>query len=163
MTTPPEFLWVVLTGFLAQLLDGCVGMGYGSFSSTVLAALGIPPALTSATVHAAEVVTAGISGVSHAWYMNIKWQIFMSLVVPGVAGAIVGTVVLSHVPVTIVRPFVWDYLLITSRIILTRVILKRMPKLPRRHSSRLGFVAGFFDAVGGGRMGNHSHVNSRRP
>src|SRR2546422_652774 len=91
----PEFPWLIAVGFVAQLIDGCVGMGYGISSSAILATLGVPPAITSATVHAAEVVTAGVSSASHAWFRNIDRKIFFSLLVPGVIGGVLGATVLA--------------------------------------------------------------------
>jgi uncharacterized protein len=154
MTGSPEFPWLILVGFVAQLIDGCVGMGYGISTSAILAMMGVPPAVTSATVHAAEVVTSGVSGASHAWFRNIDRKIFFSLLVPGILGGIVGASVLAHIPAHIVRPFVWAYLLVTSLVVLSRVILKRTAALPvPAQGPALGGVAGFLDAVGGGGWG----------
>ncbi|HET7756046.1 MAG TPA: sulfite exporter TauE/SafE family protein, partial [Steroidobacteraceae bacterium] len=121
----PEVPWLVGVGFIAQLIDGCVGTGYGISSSAILATLGVPPAVTSATVHAAEVVTAGVSSASHAWFRNIDRRIFFSLLVPGVIGGVLGAGLLAHAPVRAVRPFVWAYLVATSLVVLGRVLLRR--------------------------------------
>lgn len=153
MTLSPEFPWLIAVGFIAQLIDGCVGMGYGIFASTVLATLGVPPATTSATVHASEVFTSGISSVSHAWFRNIDRTIFFSLLVPGVIGGVVGASLLAHVPTQIVRPFVWMYLLVTSFVILRRVLLSSLPIKLSTQGPGLGIIAGFLDAVGGGGWG----------
>ena len=48
-----EFLLFALVGFLAQAVDGALGMAYGVVSSTVLLSVGVPPAAASASVHAA--------------------------------------------------------------------------------------------------------------
>src|SRR5713226_9256019 len=127
MSLAPEVPWLVGVGFVAQLIDGCVGTGYGICSSAILATLGVPPAVTSATVHAAEVVTAGVSSASHAWFRNIDRRIFFSLLVPGVIGGVTGASLLARVPAHTVRPFVWAYLLFTSLVVLSRVLLKRSP------------------------------------
>jgi uncharacterized protein len=153
MAVSPAFFGLLAIGFVAQLIDGCVGMGYGICSSALLATLGIPPAVTSATVHAAEFVTAGVSGVAHAWFRNIDRRIFGSLVLPGVLGGIVGASLLTHVPTHVIRPFVWGYLLIMSLVVLTRVILQRAPIAIQSHGPGLGAVAGFLDAIGGGGWG----------
>lgn len=153
MAVAPALPWLITIGFAAQLIDGCVGMGYGICSSTILATLGVPPALTSATVHAAEFVTAGVSSVSHAWFRNIDRRIFLSLLLPGVIGGVVGASVLTHVPTPFIRPFVWGYLLITSLVVLTRVILNRTPITVQAQGPGLGAIAGFLDAVGGGGWG----------
>jgi uncharacterized membrane protein YfcA len=153
MTLAPEVPWLIAVGFVAQLIDGCVGMGYGISASAILSTLGVPPAVTSATVHAAEVVTAGVSSASHAWFRNIDRRIFFSLLLPGVIGGVLGATLLAHVPAHAVRPFVWAYLLITSLIVLSRVILKRTPLRVGAQGPALGGVAGFLDAIGGGGWG----------
>jgi uncharacterized membrane protein YfcA len=153
MTLAPEVPWLIAVGFAAQLIDGCVGMGYGISASAILTTLGVPPAVTSATVHAAEVVTAGVSSASHAWFRNIDRRIFFSLLVPGVIGGVLGATLLAHVPAHTVRPFVWAYLLVTSLIVLSRVILKRTPLRVGAQGPALGGVAGFLDAIGGGGWG----------
>jgi uncharacterized protein len=145
--------WLILVGFIAQMIDGCVGMGYGITSSAILAALGVPPAITSATVHAAETVTAGVSSASHAWFRNIDRKIFFSLLIPGVIGGVLGASLLARVPTRVVRPFVWGYLLVTSLVVLSRVILKRSPLTVDAQGPALGGIAGFLDAVGGGGWG----------
>lgn len=153
MTLAPEVPWLVAVGFIAQLIDGCVGTGYGISSSAILATLGVPPAVTSATVHAAEVVTAGVSSASHAWFRNIDRRIFFSLLIPGVVGGVVGAGLLAHAPVRAVRPFIWAYLVVTSLVVLTRVVLRRTPLAASAHGPALGAIAGFLDAIGGGGWG----------
>ena len=110
----------------------------------------MPPAITSATVHAAETVTAGVSSASHARFRNIDRRIFFSLLLPGVLGGMLGATLLAHVPAHTVRPFVWAYLLATSLVVLARVILKRSPLRVGTQGPALGAVAGFLDAIGGG-------------
>ena len=55
MTT--EFMLLFGIGFVAQLVDGALGMAYGVLSNTAILALGLPPAQASALVHTAEVFT----------------------------------------------------------------------------------------------------------
>jgi len=153
MTVSDKFPLFVAVGFIAQMIDGCIGMGYGIFSSTILSTFGISPAIASATVHTAEFVTAGVSSLSHAWFHNIDRKIFFSLLAPGMIGGTLGAITLAHVPVSIVRPFVWFYLLVISLIVLSRIILNRTSMQLRSHGPGLGAVAGFLDAVGGGGWG----------
>lgn len=153
MALAPEIPWLVGVGFIAQLIDGCVGMGYGISASSILATIGVPPAVTSATVHAAEAVTAGVSSASHAWFRNIDRRILFSLVVPGVIGGVLGANLLARVPAHTVRPFVWAYLLATSLVVLSRVFLRREKLLGGPQGPALGAVAGFLDAIGGGGWG----------
>lgn len=148
-----EFGWLLLVGFLAQLIDGTIGMGYGLTASAFLATLGIPPAVASATVHAAEVATTGLSGLSHAWFRNLDRRIFFSLLLPGVAGGITGALLLTQVPGERLRPFVWAYLLVISLLLLARVLWNRSAFSVARPGPALGASAGFLDAVGGGGWG----------
>ena len=154
MTLSPQVLWLIPVGFVAQMVDGCVGMGYGISASSILATLGIPPLITSATVHAAEVVTSGISSASHAWFRNLDRKIFLSLLAPGVVGGVVGATVLAHVPTHAIRPFVWSYLIITGLCVVGRVVFKRSPPLTvGAPGPALGLIAGCLDAIGGGGWG----------
>ena len=50
----PEILLYVALGFVAQLVDGALGMAYGLIATSFLLASGTPPALASASVHTAE-------------------------------------------------------------------------------------------------------------
>ena len=51
-----------IIGFFAQLIDGALGMAYGVTSTSLLLMFGIAPAVASASVHLAEVVTTAASG-----------------------------------------------------------------------------------------------------
>ena len=42
---PPLYAFILI-GFAAQMIDGALGMAYGVISSTVLLALGVPPAMS---------------------------------------------------------------------------------------------------------------------
>ena len=77
-----EFLLIVLIGFLAQLIDGSLGMAYGVSSTTFLTSVGIPVKIASASVHTAEVFTTFVSGLSHWKMKNVDWAVFKKLVFP---------------------------------------------------------------------------------
>src|SRR6187401_3488713 len=49
----PQFLLFVLGGFIAQMIDGSLGMAYGVSASTFLLSFGVSPAAASASIHAA--------------------------------------------------------------------------------------------------------------
>src|SRR5664279_3226566 len=55
----PSFLMMLMTGFLAQMVDGSMGMGYGTISTTFLLANGVNPAIVSSRVHTARVFSSG--------------------------------------------------------------------------------------------------------
>ncbi|MBP6680919.1 MAG: sulfite exporter TauE/SafE family protein, partial [Saprospiraceae bacterium] len=96
-TFDKEFLLFCLAGFVAQLIDGTLGMAYGVSCSTILLQLGISPAVASASVHTAEVFTTGVSGLSHLYFKNVDKQLFLRLAIPGIIGAMIGAFLLSKV------------------------------------------------------------------
>src|SRR5690606_1332757 len=49
-----DFFFYLLVGLGAQLVDGALGMAYGVTSTSFLLSLGVPPAISSASVHVAE-------------------------------------------------------------------------------------------------------------
>jgi len=66
MTVWTHESWVfVLIGFLAQIVDGTLGIAFGVIVSSSLLASGASPAFASAAVHIAEIATTGISDLSH--------------------------------------------------------------------------------------------------
>ncbi len=86
----PTFWLFVGAGFLAQTVDGALGMAYGISSTSLLLSLGVNPAAASASVHIAEVFTTGASGLSHYKLGNVNKKLFKLLVIPGVIGAVTG-------------------------------------------------------------------------
>ncbi len=85
-----SFLIMLATGFVAQMVDGSLGMGYGTISTTFLLANGVNPAIVSSRVHSARVFSSGVSGYSHHRFGNINKKLFKALVIPGVIGAVIG-------------------------------------------------------------------------
>ncbi|WP_026871506.1 sulfite exporter TauE/SafE family protein [Inquilinus limosus] len=148
------FVLFLLVGFVAQAIDGAMGMAYGVISSSVLMAFGIPPATASASIHAAEVFTTAATATSHMAHRNVNWRLFFPLAVSGVIGAILGVTVLTGIPGEAIKPFVAAYLAIIGLYILVRAIRETR----RRHlhpgwAAPIGAAGGFLDALGGGGWG----------
>ncbi|CAN5544259.1 sulfite exporter TauE/SafE family protein [soil metagenome] len=150
-----EFLVFLGVGFLAQMIDGALGMGYGVISSVVLLATGVPPAHTSASVHTAKLFTTAASGISHLWHGNVDRRLFWLLAISGTVGGVSGAVLLTQLPGKTIRPFVFAYLLVMGVVILLRCLRERRERhaLPRGFVVPLGGVGGFLDAIGGGGWG----------
>ena len=149
-----DFLLFALVGFLAQAVDGALGMAYGVVSSTVLISVGVPPAAASASVHAAEVFTTAASAGSHAWHRNVNWKLFAPLVVGGCIGGALGAFVLTSIDGSVLKPWIAGYLAVMGGVILWRALKGPAPRLfPVRFSGPLGFFGGLFDAIGGGGWG----------
>ena len=148
------FFLFLLVGVLAQAVDGALGMAYGVISSSVLLALGVPPAMASASVHAAEVFTTAASASSHAWHRNVEWRLFLPLAIAGVVGGVLGAYVLTGIDSNLIKPFVVAYLALIGVWILWRAGHDVRPRrLPAWITAPIGVVGGFLDAIGGGGWG----------
>jgi uncharacterized membrane protein YfcA len=149
-----EFLLFCLAGFLAQIIDGTLGMAYGVSCTTFLLHLGLPPALASASVHTAEVFTTGVSGLSHLYLKNVDKKLFIRLAIPGIIGAITGAFLLAKIlDGNAVKPFIAGYLLVLGILILVKSIREPLFKDEIKNVSPLGFVGGLLDSIGGGGWG----------
>lgn len=150
-------LLYVLVGFVAQMIDGALGMAYGVSSNTFLLSLGIPPAAASASVHMAEVVTTGISGYSHWRLGNVDWKLVRRLLIPGVVGGIAGAYILTSIDGNIIKPWIAAYLLFMGGLIIYKAYTITPRKKPDEYHgpkvSLLGVLGGFCDAIGGGGWG----------
>jgi len=147
-------------GLAAQLVDGSLGMAYGVTSTSLLLMFGIAPAVASASVHMAEVVTTAASGVSHIRFGNVDKQVVYKLILPGSIGAFLGACFLSSIPGGIIKPYVSTFLLILGVFVIYKFLFKgnsnrttSNKKWTKKQFVPLGFIAGFFDATGGGGWG----------
>lgn len=153
MELSDQFLFFVMVGLAAQLIDGALGMAFGLVASSVLLGMGVPPAVVSASVHTAEIFTTGASGVSHLVMGNVERRLFLRLAVPGMVGGVLGAYVLTRLPGDVVRPFIYAYLLLLSLLILLRAAGRMQPRREVQRVPVLGFFAGLLDATGGGGWG----------
>jgi len=147
-------LLYTLVGFIAQMIDGALGMAYGVSSNTFLLSVGVSPAIASASVHVAETFTTAVSGISHWRLGNVDRELFKKLIIPGVLGAVVGAYILSNIDGNIIKPYISAYLLVMGVVILVKALRNnhREQKVTS-HISILGAIGGFFDAIGGGGWG----------
>jgi uncharacterized membrane protein YfcA len=151
----PEFFIFVVGGFIAQLIDGSLGMAYGVSASTFLLSFGVPPAAASASIHTAEIFTSGISGLTHLKFQNVNKKLFRSLLIPGILGAIGGAYILSSFEEYnyIVRPIVATYTLALGIIIIRKAMTVRKGKTKTKNIPALAGFGGFMDSIGGGGWG----------
>ncbi len=149
------FLWFLLVGFVAQSIDGALGMAYGISSNSILLGIGIPPAVASAWVHFAQVFTSLASGISH-WKMgNVDWNLAKKLLIPGVLGSVVGAFLLSNIDEDLVKPVIALYLFVMGIVVLRKAFKKKKAifNANSRSLPMLATAGGFADAVGGGGWG----------
>jgi uncharacterized protein len=155
-TLDKNFHLMLLAGFLAQLVDGALGMGYGVTSATILLSAGVNPAAISASIHTAEMFASGASGYSHYKFGNVNKKLFKALLIPGVIGAILGAILLSKLGTThvdFIRPAMAAYTLFLGfRILLIAFRSQRFQKKFKRYGWLAG-IGGFLDSFGGGGWG----------
>lgn len=155
-TLDPNFHWMVLAGFLAQLVDGALGMGYGVTSTSILLSTGINPAAISGSIHTAEMFASGASGYSHYKFGNVNKKLFKLLVIPGVIGAVLGAILLvtlgDHYS-NYIKPVLAVYTLLLGMKIFYNAFktTKAIRKFTRY--SGLAALGGFLDSFGGGGWG----------
>lgn len=149
-----HFLTFALIGFVAQLVDGALGMAFGVLSTTSLLAFGIPPATASAVTHVTEIFTTAASGTSHVVHRNVNWHLVTRLAPAGMLGGGVGAFILSNVDAKAVEPLVSAYLAGIGIYIIFKAL---RPLWPREVKDWIvpwvGAGGGLLDAMGGGGWG----------
>lgn len=149
------FFIFLAVGFIAQIIDGALGMAYGISCSTLLLHFGITPRVASAAVHTAEVFTTGVSGLSHLKFGNIDRSLFLRIVITGSLGAMAGAFLLAEVfQGGWIKPIIGGYLLFMGIVIVIKGIRNRKPVHTRvKYAEWLALFGGFMDSVGGGGWG----------
>src|SRR5580692_4048573 len=146
---------MTLAGFLAQFVDGSMGLGYGTISTTFLLAYGVSPAIVSSRVHSARVFSSGVSGYSHHRFGNINKKLFRTIVIPGVIGAILGATLAYfgkrysdyvRIPLSLYTIYLGYY-------IVRKAFARRKAGDKVRRAGWLASIGGFMDAFAGGGWG----------
>ena len=159
-TLTPDFVWYVLGGFMAQMIDGALGMAYGVTVTTFLLSLGIPaitPAVASASMHASEIFTTGSSSLVYMRYKNVNKKLFKKLLWPGIIGAVLGATTVSFISkeyISVVKPLVALYTMTLGILIIIRALnihLRNKNKI--RKIFPVALFGGYLDSVGGGGWG----------
>ncbi len=151
-----NFEWMVLAGFLAQMVDGATSMGYGVTSAIVLMSANVPPAAISGSIHTAEMFASGASGYSHYKFGNVNKKLVRVLLIPGIIGAVLGAVLLvkfGETHIQYIRPIMAAYTLFLGIKIFVLAFRKINAKKKFRRHGWLAGVGGFFDSFGGGGWG----------
>lgn len=152
-----KFFWMFVAGFVAQLVDGAMGMGYGVLSTTFLLSsnLPIPIAGISSSVHMAEMFSVGTAGISHYKYKHVNKKLWVALVIPGAIGAILGALFIGTMGKEfghILRPFIAVYTFYLG----FKIVKKAFKNLKLQRHRKIvnvrpvAFIGGFLDAFGGG-------------
>ncbi|TXI35062.1 MAG: ABC transporter permease [Niabella sp.] len=153
------FYWMLLAGFLAEIVAGSMGMGYGVICTTILLILNVPPPVVSASIHSAESFTTAAGSISHFKLKNVNKRLVKALALPAIIGAIIGALLLTYVGeryAKITKPFIATYTLYLGIRILMNVFKEKKEVISKRKKANipvLGLVGGFIDSFGGGGWG----------
>lgn len=151
-----HFYWMILAGFLAQLVDGAVGMGYGVTCAIVLLSTGVNLPAISGSIHTAEMFSSAASGYSHYKFGNVNKKLFKALLIPGIIGAVLGAFLLSKYGdqyAVYVRPVLAAYTLFLGARIFMAAFRKRKQAQKIKRVGWLAGAGGFLDSFGGGGWG----------
>ncbi|MBC7720629.1 MAG: TSUP family transporter [Pedobacter sp.] len=150
-----SFLLMLMTGFIAQMADGSLGMGYGTISTTFLLAMGVNPAIVSSRVHSARVFSSGVSGYSHHRFGNINKTLFKALVIPGIIGAVAGAIlaVIAKEYAIYVKIPLSVYTIYLGYYIIQKAFKKKTGQDKVTRAGWLASAGGFMDAFAGGGWG----------
>jgi uncharacterized protein len=151
-----KLLAFIAVGFIAQMIDGSLGMGYGISCATCLMSLGLPPVMISAAIHTSEIFSSGISGYTHYRFGNVNKKLFKHLVIPGVLGAFLGAILLVYLGDKFgkyLMPIVAAYAIFLGIKILLKAFNKNNNKTKLQRVGWLGGIGGFMDSFGGGGWG----------
>ncbi len=153
------FYKMLAVGFVAEIVAGSMGMGYGVLCTTILLILNVPPPVVSASIHSAETFTSAAGSISHFKLKNVNLKLVKALAIPAIAGAIIGAIALTvfgEEYAHIVKPIISVYTLYLGINILRNAFKSEKKHKKRKSSSNLtglGLVGGFIDSFAGGGWG----------
>jgi siroheme synthase-like protein len=151
-----NFYIMVIAGFMAQVIDGALGMGYGVTCTTFLLSIGINLPAISGSIHTAEMFSSAASGYSHYKFGNVNKKLFKALIIPGILGAIIGAWLLSKFGdeySQYFRPALAFYTLFLGIRILLNAFKKNRTVKKVKRVGWLAGAGGFLDSFGGGGWG----------
>lgn len=152
------FYWMLLVGFLAEIVAGSMGMGYGVICTTTLLFLNIPPHIVSASIHSAESFTTAAGSISHIKLKNVSKSLVKKLAIPAIIGAILGALCLTYLGEyysKITKTVIAFYTLYLGFQILSNAFKPKQNKSLKKKTNlkRLGLFGGFIDSFAGGGWG----------
>ncbi|WP_338876891.1 sulfite exporter TauE/SafE family protein [Spirosoma sp. SC4-14] len=154
----PDVFYFIMAGFVAQMIDGALGMAYGVTATTFLTSVGISPVFATASVHSSEIFTSGVSGYMHLKFGNVNSRLFKAVLIPGVIGAALGAFLITSLSDleavnNYLTPAISVYTAILGILIIKKALVKRAKKKPVKRIGLLAWFGGFVDAIGGGGWG----------
>ena len=152
------FYWMLLVGFLAEIVAGSMGMGYGVICTTILLILNVSPPIISASIHSAESFTTAAGTISHYKLGNVNKKLTKLLAIPAIIGAIIGALALSYIGeryAKMTKPVLAAYTMYLGIRILKNAFGKKKLNGIRKKTNIpvLALIGGFIDSFGGGGWG----------
>lgn len=137
------FPFMVLFSFVAGYVNGAVGMGHGVVSTSMLLATGIAPAIASASTRMAKTSTALVAGVSHWKFGNLRRDIGVPTILPGMVGGVFGAYLLCSLSRYEIKPFIAGFLLLIGLIVFFRFLFRKQSLVEDKpfSKSRFGILA----------------------
>lgn len=151
-----DFYIMIIAGFVAQMIDGALGMGYGVTCTTFLLSIGINLPAISGSIHTAEMFSSAASGYTHYRFGNVNKKLFKALLIPGILGAVLGAWLLSKFGTenaSYIRPVLAFYTLFLGLRILLNAFKKNRAAKKVKRVGWLAGAGGFLDSFGGGGWG----------
>ena len=142
------FPFTVLIGFAVGYVNGAVGMGYGVTSTSMLLATGVAPTIASASTRMAKISIALIAGVSHWKLGNLRRDIGVPMILPGMVGGVFGAYLLCSLSQYEIKPFIAGFLLLIGLTVFLRFLFRKQFFVEDKpfSKSKLGILA-FFAAI----------------
>ena len=154
------FYKMLAVGFVAEIIAGSMGMGYGVICTTILLMLNVAPPVISASIHSAETFTSAAGSISHYKLKNVNIKLVKALALPAIIGAILGAFALTYFGehyAHIVKPIISFYTLYLGINILRNAFKRKERKTKNQKSgtnlSAIGLAGGFIDSFAGGGWG----------
>ncbi|GAA2294905.1 sulfite exporter TauE/SafE family protein [Glycomyces scopariae] len=142
----------VAAGLVAQLVDGGLGMGFGTVATALLTGLGLAPAVVAAAAASAALVTGTVGTAAHLRFGNVHWPTAIRLGAAGAAGGFTGAWALAALAgLGTATPIASAALLAVGAALAWRGYRGTLPAGPVRHALTVptGLVGGFTGAVAG--------------
>jgi hypothetical protein len=151
------YWWVFGVGFLAQMVKGTLGLGYGVTATISLMSLNTPLPAIGSSVNAAKVFAS--ASIAWAYYKSgklNKWLLFKATLIPGIVGAVIGASLLAifgEKSGDVIKPFIAAYAAYIGYTILKKAAKRRIVKSKVKWAGLSAMIGGFLDSFCGGGWG----------
>lgn len=152
-----KYLWVFAIGFLAQMVKGILGLGYGVTATICLMSLGAPVAAIGSSINSAKVFAS--ASIAWSYYKSGKLNkmlLFKATVLPGIIGAVIGAALLGifgEKSGESIKPIIAMYSMFLGITILKKAFTRRIQKEKVKRIGLIAGIGGFLDSFGGGGWG----------